>query len=231
MDTLERWIARQEIDTKLHKKPRAMNGNKSNIMDEVLEDAYKRDVGCLKTDPSQYVQTGIGSTACSPAEPVIFYIYLAVFFEMKTYVQDYPGVILRRDWQTVKFYNATVDREKDNFVEFKGDECKLRLNSNTKTNPDGSQPRKEFSITGTRLAHVLKLWDRHAYAMQNQTIHTRKQDYSVSSPSAYVVCHYTCKQAKTFGRPYNKPGDFYNNVKKVYSSATHSLSRSKNASA
>jgi hypothetical protein len=30
-----------------------------------------------------------------------------------------------------------------------------------------------------------------------------------------VVCHYTsCKQAKTFGHPYSKPGDFYNNVKK-----------------
>jgi hypothetical protein len=96
------------------------------------------------------------------------HIYLAIFFEMKTmtYVEDYPGVILRRDWQTVKFYNATVDREKDNFIEFKGDECMLHLNSNTKTNPDGSQPRKEFSITGTRLAHVLKLWDQHAYAMR-----------------------------------------------------------------
>jgi hypothetical protein len=80
----------------------------------------------------------------------------------------YPGVILRRDWQTIKFYNATVDREKDNFVEFKGDECRLRLNSNTKTNPDGSQPRKEFSITGTRLAQTLttalyRLLDHHLF--------------------------------------------------------------------
>jgi hypothetical protein len=52
----------------------------------------------------------------------MFYIYLAVFFEMKTYVDDYPRVILRRDWESVNFYNASVDREHDNFIEFKGDE-------------------------------------------------------------------------------------------------------------
>jgi hypothetical protein len=43
----------------------------------------------------------------------MFYIYLAVFFEMKTYVDDYPRVILRRDWESVNFYNASVDREHD----------------------------------------------------------------------------------------------------------------------
>jgi hypothetical protein len=86
---MEQWIARHEIDTKLHKRPRAMKGNESDIMDAVVEDAYKRAVECLKTNPSQYVQSGIGSTACSPAEPVIFYSCVGVCF-----VHAYG-----RDWQ------------------------------------------------------------------------------------------------------------------------------------
>jgi hypothetical protein len=145
---------------------------------------------------------------------VMFYIYLAVFFEMKTYVQDYPGVILRRDWSMVKFYNASVDRERDNFIEFEGDECTLYLNTNTKTNADGSAPRKQFPISGTRLAHFLKLWEPHAWKMQNQTFETKTKSITLQASTAYVVCHYSCKQTTTYGRPYTKKGDFYTAVKK-----------------
>eukprot|EP01047_Picozoa_sp_COSAG01_P078166 COSAG01_NODE_14338_length_1466_cov_1.808339_1_plen_447_part_00 len=110
----ERWIPRDQIDTKLHKRPRAMSDSETEIVAKVLENAYDRAVKSLDNEPSAFVATGMSNEEGSPAEAVMFYIYLAVFFEMKTYVQDYPGVVLRRDWESVKFYNASVDREHDN---------------------------------------------------------------------------------------------------------------------
>jgi hypothetical protein len=209
----ERWIPREKIDTKLHKRPRAMSDSESEMVDKILDEAYQRAVQCLEKDPSTFVPSGL-SNGGSPAEAVMFYIYLAVFFEMKTYVDDYPGVILRRDWQSVQFYNATVDREKDNFIEFKEDQCILVLNTHTKTNPDGSLPRKVFKLTGTRLADFLRLWQPHAQKMQNQTFTSKKKKIRLQVPAPYVVCHYACKQTTVYGKAYTKRGDFYTAVKK-----------------
>jgi hypothetical protein len=128
------WIPRADIDTKLWKKPRAMTNQESDVMAETLQHSYDRAVKCLESaDVTSFVSKG------RPAEAVIFYIYLGCMYEMQTFIEP-RGVILRNDWQSVVFDSPSVDHAKDNYITFtENDGCVLTLNSNSKTNKDGSQ--------------------------------------------------------------------------------------------
>eukprot|EP01047_Picozoa_sp_COSAG01_P076578 COSAG01_NODE_13492_length_1578_cov_0.942529_1_plen_465_part_01 len=201
------WIPRANIDTKLHKKPRAMTDQESDVMAEALQHAYDRAVKSLESaDVTTFVSKGC------PAEAIMFYLYLGCMYEMQTYIEP-RGVILRNDWQTVLFDSPSVDHAKDNYVTFTEDGCVLTLNSNTKTNKDGSAPTKKFEIGGTRFAQFLKLWQPFAHQMQNQTFRTSSKEFKVEASKVHIVCHYSGMHPSTFGLPYTKKGAFYNSVK------------------
>jgi hypothetical protein len=202
------WIPRADIDQKLAKKSRAMSSAETDVMTEVLQHAYDAAVLALKNDPTKFVRTE------DPAKAIMFYIYLAVMYEMPTYVEP-RGVILRNDWQSIVFDGPGVDHDKDNYLTFHEDgRCTLTLNSNTKTNAGGDKPVKKFDISHTRLVDFLKKWELHARKMQNQTVRTKTRSIQISARAPYVVCHYSCTHPDVFARPYVKEGDFYNNCKK-----------------
>jgi hypothetical protein len=201
------WISRADIDQKLAKKSRAMSSAETDVMTDVLQRAYDAAVLALENDPTRFVRGE------DPAKAIMFYIYLAVMYEMPTYVQP-RGVILRNDWQSIVFDGPGVDHDKDNYLTFGDDaRCTLTLNSNTKTNANGEQV-KRFDISHTRLVEFLRQWEPHARAMQNQTVKTKTRSIQISARAPYVVVHYSCTHPDVFARPYVKEGDFYNNVKK-----------------
>jgi transcriptional regulator of met regulon len=189
------WISRADIDQKLAKKSRAMSSAETDVMTEVLQRAYDAAVLALENDPTRFVRGE------DPAKAIMFYIYLAVMYEMPTYVQP-RGVILRNDWQSIVFDGPGVDHDKDNYLTFGDDaRCTLTLNSNTKTNANGEQV-KRFDISHTRLVEFLRQWEPHARAMQNQTVKTKTRSIQVSARAPYVVCHYSCTHPDVFARPY-----------------------------
>jgi hypothetical protein len=202
------WIPRADIDTKLQKKPRAMTDQESDVMAETLQHAYDRAVKSLESaDVTKFVSKG------RPAEAVMFYIYLGCMYEMQTFIEP-RGVILRNDWQSVVFDSPSVDHAKDNYITFtENDGCVLTLNSNTKTNKDGSAPAKSFQIGGTRFAKFLKMWLPFAQQMQNQAFRTSSKTFRVQTSKVHIVCHYSGMHPATFAQPYTKKGAFYNSVK------------------
>eukprot|EP01047_Picozoa_sp_COSAG01_P043756 COSAG01_NODE_3907_length_5556_cov_8.827378_2_plen_235_part_00 len=134
----------------------------TDVMTEVLQHAYDAAVLALKNDCTRFVRTQ------DPSKAIMFYIYLAVMYEMPTYVEP-RGVILRNDWQSIVFDGPGVDHDKDNYLTFGDDaRCTLALNSNTKTNANGEQV-KRFDISHTRLVSFLRQWEPHARTATRST--------------------------------------------------------------
>jgi hypothetical protein len=81
-------------------------------------------------------------------------------FGLPTYNNGkYEGIQLRRDHIDLQFRSPSLEITKAKYIDIQGEQVFIVLNSNSKTNTDGSATPKRFELDpNCRLSKLLKLW-------------------------------------------------------------------------